>query len=283
MEFRPLQPDDLDALVSTFNRAFADYFIIIQFTRQTLSEKMLNDRTDWSHSVGAFDGGQLVGFMLHGVGERDGKRTVYNGGTGVVPEHRGKGLTRQMYACMLPVLKEKGIEQCVLEVFAQNTPAIRSYESVGFKVLRTLPCFRGEIEETLRDVQLEFEVMEQWDWGQLKSFWDWRPTWQNDAVAVEQSRGTNEVIGVKAQGELVGYAAVNATSGRVQQFAIHPRHRRKGYGTHLFRHVYDTVGHKISTINVDGDAEGTIAFLTTIGLHEYFVQYEMLLELPGDR
>ena len=41
-------------------------------------------------SFGVFDGEQLVGFVIHCIGEEAGRTVAYNTGTGVLPGYRGQ-------------------------------------------------------------------------------------------------------------------------------------------------------------------------------------------------
>jgi ribosomal protein S18 acetylase RimI-like enzyme len=45
---------------------------------------------------------------------------------------RGRGIGRKLLSACLSVVKQAGLEKIELEVFADNIPAIRLYESTGF-------------------------------------------------------------------------------------------------------------------------------------------------------
>ena len=57
---------------------------------------------------------------------------------GISPNHRSKGLGTVLLAKCLEGFKEAGIKFVNLEVTAQNLGAIRLYERVGFRTLRTV-------------------------------------------------------------------------------------------------------------------------------------------------
>ncbi|MCS7166647.1 MAG: N-acetyltransferase [Gemmatales bacterium] len=65
-----------------------------------------------------------------------GQGTIQN--VGVVPEHRGKGLGRALVLQALHSFRQLGLERAVLEVTAENTPALELYRSLGFRTVRTL-------------------------------------------------------------------------------------------------------------------------------------------------
>lgn len=62
----------------------------------------------------------------------------------VLPEYRGRGLNQQLIAGLMAWAKSKGIREVRLEVYTENTPAVRAYEKVGFKQILTE--MRYEIE-----------------------------------------------------------------------------------------------------------------------------------------
>jgi RimJ/RimL family protein N-acetyltransferase len=50
----------------------------------------------------------------------------------VVPEHRGKGINKQIIEFLIEWGTSKNIQEFKLEVYDQNLPAIRAYEKLGF-------------------------------------------------------------------------------------------------------------------------------------------------------
>lgn len=57
---------------------------------------------------------------------------------GIVPEHRGRGLGRALVQNALRGFRESGLMHISLEVTAANEPAVRLYQSLGFRVTKTL-------------------------------------------------------------------------------------------------------------------------------------------------
>jgi len=55
---------------------------------------------------------------------------------GVKEEHRGKGLGRAVVLAVLHYLKENGSQKVILDTQEYRKPAIRLYESLGFKRVR---------------------------------------------------------------------------------------------------------------------------------------------------
>jgi GNAT superfamily N-acetyltransferase len=51
----------------------------------------------------------------------------------VKPQHRGKGINQLIIQQLIDWSKEKGLTAISLEVLEKNTPAVKSYEKVGFE------------------------------------------------------------------------------------------------------------------------------------------------------
>ena len=74
MEIRTLENVTVTELLTTFNEAFSDYLVKFELTEQQLNDKMQSEGSSLIHSVGMFDQGRLVGFMLLAFAEIDGKK-----------------------------------------------------------------------------------------------------------------------------------------------------------------------------------------------------------------
>jgi ribosomal protein S18 acetylase RimI-like enzyme len=275
MRFQSLSSVSLAELTQTFNDAFSDYFVPLRLSEEAMAVKLRSESIDLSHSIGAFEGDTLKGFILHGIDTWSGRKAVYNAGTGVVPAYRGKGLTQQLYSAIVPQLKAKGMVQHQLEVIEQNAPAIRVYEKVGFTRVRTLSCFKGLVEVEA-DPALSFTEVTTPDFEAYKHFWNFTPTWQNDVAAVELALYAHRIIEVRKGGELVAYAAYAPASGRVKQYAVASGHRRQGYGRQLFSYLCRAAGNKeVTLINVDDRDAASKAFFDAIGFQRFLGLWEM--------
>jgi GNAT superfamily N-acetyltransferase len=282
MYFKNLQAFPLHTLAETFNLAFSDYVIPMHFTEVQLIEKLTRDGINLEHSVGAFEGDKLVGFILQGLGLWEGLLTAYNGGTGVIPAYRGQKLTQQLYTYSLPQLKAAGVKQCLLEVVTRNKVAFKTYGNIGFKIARTFQSFKGELKTgatVAQPVGFHYREITGLDWQVAESFWDYKPSWGYNWAAIQRTREFTRLIGVYQKEQLIGYGAIHENTNRVAQFAIAPAFRNKGLGLHLFRKLAIGKTTPISVINVDERSEITLNFLEDIGLNQFLSQYEMVLAL----
>lgn len=279
MEIRSLKGIDNKYILNVFNASFSDYFIPFKLTEEQLISKMKADKTDFELSVGVFDNQKLIAFMLHGIDTINKQKVVYNGGTGVIPENRGAGLTKQMYRYVLPVLEKKGIDKIKLEVIKKNIQAIKSYEKIGFKTTRELACFKGDTKSTKSNSDIYIKELKSYPWKLMESFWDINTTWQNSKKVMSEFLEDNDSFGAYFENELVGYVILSPKSKRIQQIAVHKDFRKIGIASELMTELVKKYGNPFSIINVDKKADNVINFFNSLELENHLEQLEMELKI----
>jgi ribosomal protein S18 acetylase RimI-like enzyme len=274
----------MNHLNKTFNLAFSDYVLPMHVTIKQLAENLRRDGIDFQYSVGAFEGEQLVGFILQSLEEWNGVKTAYNGGTGVIPAFRGNRITRKLYHYSMPLLKAAGAEQCLLEVLATNQVAISTYQAVGFQQNRVFTCYKAN----LRDIPvihpydlpgIEIKEISEPDWNIVKKFWDYTPSWQYGIPSIKRLLGKISFLGAFDQNQLVGYAVISPATNRIAQFGVAPGHRGQGIGQGLFFHLAQKASGPLVVINVEAAAVEVNKFLKAMGFTCFIKQLEMMKPL----
>jgi len=278
MNFRTLEQISIEQLTELFNASFAEYFVKVNLTPEILTEKIVSEDIDLKFSMGIFEGNKPVGFMLHAIREIDEKKMAYNAGTGVIKEFRGQNATVKMYGQLIPILKERGVSEVVLEVIAQNTAAIRSYEKAGFQIVSDLACFKGIVKEPVLNSDLEAKELQKLEEKNIQPFFDWQPTWQHANATISKMENL-KTFGAFIEDELVGFLIGQPSRARVYQFAVARKHRRKGIGTALFHAFANMMKGEISIINIDDPGGNSQLFLQQIGLKPFLSQYKMKLKI----
>lgn len=279
MEIKTLIGINPITVMEAFNEGFSDYIIPVQLTAEQWAFKTLSENVQWELSVGAFDEKKLVGFMLHGSKTNVGQSLVYNGGTAVIPSHRGQRLTQKMHDYILPILRAQNVDKVILEVIDTNEPAIKTYDAIGFKNTRRLLCFKGNYsKETLRN-DYEIKALKDLDWTVLKSFWDITPSWQNDTEAIMFTPNHYKTLGIYHQNSLAGYLVYNPINNKILQLAIAPNHRRNGLASALLHEAFSESDKPLVITNIEDTAAPIIAFLKQLGLVHFITQNEMELAL----
>lgn len=279
MEFKTLVNTSVQQILETFNESFLDYFVPFKLTLDQLEQKIKSEKINLQLSAGVFDNDNLIGFILHGQELVDGVNLLYNGGTGVIPSYRGNGLTRQMYQYLFPRIKSAKVDQLVLEVITKNKAAIKSYEKVGFEIVRVFDCFRGKVKPIENNLNLEIREIEKLDWTIAQSFWEVKPSWQNSKHVIEEDRGATRLRGAYVNKTLAGYIITNATANRIKQIAVNPSFRRKGIAKALVCQIAQSGENEVSIINVDNKSITLVSFFNALEMNNFLQQYEMKMDM----
>lgn len=282
---RYLKQEDFTDVHGAFLEAFSDYHISFQLTTQQLERHITLNAVNLDHSIGCFAGDRLVGFTLNGFGDWGGKSTIYDAGTGVVPDYRRRGLSEAMFEMVFPMCAERDIEQCLLEVITENERAVKLYEKLGFYTNRTLMLLENasaiRVSDGARDNQVEIRDITQPDWALLQTFWDGDTSWQNSVDAVVRSIDIKTILGAFIDDVCVGYIVFSANMGRVAQMAVSKEHRGQGVGSKLLLAMAERSGDAESyqIINVDDKLTDALTFFSNRGFGELLSQYEMVKPL----
>ena len=276
-----LSGDCFSRLYATFIEAFSDYVFPFALTETQFRNHIILNAVDLELTAGCIDGDRLVGFSLNGFGEWEGKPTVYDAGTGVIPVQRRQGISEAMFEMMMPVFAAKGIEQFLLEVITSNTRAICLYEKLGFQGVHELALLHcdGKVRSALRSPpDVEIYAHPDPDWDLLTTFWDGKPSWQNSIAAISRSRAMKRILGAFVGDSCVGYIVFSANFGRVAQIAVDKAHRNQGIGTALVKKMQAEAadGYSLQVINIDKSLDATMSFFANRGFYERLSQYEMI-------
>jgi len=203
----------------------------------------------------------------------------------VVPEHRGRQLTKRLYQFLIPKLKESGVTQCLLEVIQENKPAFEVYKNIGFQVTRSLDSFRATKEDLLLTTELPEDITinlaKKPDWSAYQHLGEVAPSWQNTAAAFTNFPDAKMVLEARTSDKrLAGFIAFLVGNGAILQLAVDPKLRCQGIGTALLRGAAAKSESKsLMLINMDEGASDFIAFLNRRYLKRFLGQYEMLMPL----
>lgn len=275
-----LNDDYLTQLFDAFNKAFSDYVIPFALTETQFRNHINLNAVDLERTTGCFEGDRLIGFSLNGFGEWDGRSTVYDAGTGVLPGFRRQGISEALFEMMSAQFARERIEQWLLEVITTNTPATRLYEKLGFRIVREvalLQCNGKLTASAEKSDDFEIRDIETPDWGYLTTFWEGTPSWQNSIAAIERSRKNKRILGAFLDGKCVGYIVFSSNFGRVAQLAVDREFRDRGIATALMlaMQAETAEGFAMQVINIDTSLKGPLEFFKKLGFHELLTQFEM--------
>jgi len=197
----PADHVDVGLRAGLINAAYADYYVPMYLTSDSMrSVDDLYD-VDLARSVVAYDRSEPVGMAL--LSRRDDRGWI--SGVGVLPAWRRRGIGRLMIGAVLEGIRETGVRQVALEVIAQNSSARALYAELGFVERRELLCWRRAADADALPIPEE-RLAEASPDELLAHFADWHdqpPCWQGEAATL--GKMADRVRGYRL--ELAGAAA----------------------------------------------------------------------------
>lgn len=274
MENRLIRKDDFRKLHKAFCLAFSDYSVDLSPTSEEFDyriHKKLN--IDYELSAASFDGGDMIGFILHTSNLYEGIPTAFNGGTGVIPGFRNQKTGEELYEFLIPKIAAKSVARIILEVVDTNEKAIRLYEKMGFAFKRKFLCYKlakpysgsGHSEHivmgSMDDINEDFADFE-------SSFADCKN---------QLTLGDECVLISQRDGKVAGYLVFQPRLGRISQVAISRIFRGEGIGSTLIQEAQNQSKRNLTIMNIPEDEIGFQGFLVSCGFQNQVNQFEMEL------
>lgn len=141
--FKRLTDCTPEEMISAWNRGFEGYFVQMEMTVELFFNRLVNEGLSLRQSFVAFNNDQPVAIVVNGFRTIDGKKTAWNGGTGVAVPYRGKGVSRLLMEETLKIYEEEGVEVATLEAIKENERAIRLYKKFGYQLTDSLVFMSG--------------------------------------------------------------------------------------------------------------------------------------------
>ncbi len=132
LTFQPVSAVDLDTLTQAYNHAYQDYVVPVHATPGTIQALQTAVDVDFDASVVAYQDDHIVGFGFLGIRDQRG----WISSVAVQPEARGQGIGRAIMDELTANAQARGLTHLQLEVNAENEPARRLYDGLGFHIRR---------------------------------------------------------------------------------------------------------------------------------------------------
>ncbi|RNB87039.1 GNAT family N-acetyltransferase [Brevibacillus fluminis] len=289
--FKRLNACTLDEAVLAYNRGYEGYFFDQTKTVDSLAHKIGKEELSPSHSIVAFYDGEPVGIVLNGIWQRDGKKVAWNGGTGVAPAFRGKGVGRALMDETLAIYREAGVEQAALVAVKENETAIALYEKVGYRVVGQSIFLESQSsllpfhEESAMDYPVEQAGVQDvyglafWP----KPIWDiqWQSIENRVALVVRDENG--QAIGYALYRRLYDEQGQPATTLLFHCAADPTRHDTEAIIRCALSHAFDPLDaslHRL-TVNYPAADEQVLAILREAGFGRMAEQVFMVREMSN--
>lgn len=275
MTVQNLSNISFEELLNCFLKAFENYYVKMPTDRNHYKERWKATKVDFNLSYGMFDKGKLIGFIIHAIDNRNGTLTAFNTGTGVLLEHRRKGIVNSIYEYAFKDLEQNGIEKIKLEVITENKIAIRSYETIGFEICKNFKCFSGSIKpKNTEQIELEKIELNNIEWEKLPN--QDLYSWDNQKKSL--IKGNYNYFQVLNNKEAESFFIIKPDSGYLAQLDL-LNNKNDGWAR-LFSAIKQ-ISTTIKINNVDERLKEKVNQLSAIGLENKINQYEMELKIKG--
>jgi len=266
-----------------FAAAFADYAVkSVVMDENALRRRA--DKNDWvpECSVGVQADGKLVAVSLTGIDVVGEETRAYDICTGIIPEHRGKGLAGMIIKAMVPRLVQAGAAAFQLEVLQNNLAGIRAYEKAGFVTTRALVSHEGTIDEVVpAPSQVFVRSIGLRELLQLSSQLEFQPSFEQRDAAIVNLRDDLITLGAVENERCVAALAYDPETAWIMRLVTHRQFRRRGLARALLSDLACRIddGGIIKAVNIDERDEATRALMFKCGMKESLKQWEMRLSL----
>lgn len=281
--YNALENTSIEKLHKVFGEAFSDYQVKFDLSLLKLQQMFKRRGYVPKASIGTFKNDILVGFVLNGIRNWNGKLTAYDTGTAVIKTYRGQGITSNMFLYNRQLLKKMGVEQYLLEVIQANTSAVQLYKKQGFEILREFECFKLDKNKYNSVTTYKVEhviVFNESIWEKLMEFWSFKPSWQNSTDSINSVADAFIYSVIIINGTIVGYGVIDKKTGDIPQIAVDKNYRGKGIGRSILTDLINsTESHNISILNIDNQCTTMKNFLLNLEFERSVSQYEMILKL----
>jgi ribosomal protein S18 acetylase RimI-like enzyme len=282
-ELKGFRQKDVSKMRKTFNKAFDDYIVPINLSKGQFIQKIIHKTNiSFKYSVGSYYNRKLVGFIFNSLNDYEGKKTAYNGGTGVISDFRGNRLTQRMYDFVIPKLKKIGIEQCVLEVISNNNPAIKVYENLGFRRTKFYHCMKLTEKSPyllkIKNKDVDIVIPPKPKWQNYSRYCDYSTCFLDSIPLLKKNRKNETILEAYEHERLVGFIIFNRKMGRVEHIGVDHPSRGQGIGAILIKKMIKICGYKpIYILNLNERYYDLLNFFLRLGFRNEIDQFEFKL------
>ncbi len=271
-----------------FVDAFSDYEVRMDMPLAKLQEMMITRSCSLADSLGYFENGKLVGFLLVGKRIMDGRIVLYDVATGVVKGHQGEGIGDALVNGIVEAARKGKADSFVLEVLENNEAAQKLYAKHGFHKVRKLKCYEYSCDQKADDQKADIKRADnQSDQAiadhearlpselDIAGYCTFNPSWQNACASFMNMRANHHLHLQKSGNVLAGYGIVHIKTGSILQLGLHPDYRNPEMLEKIVRGLCrNTESPVLRYLNVE---ENSLieSYLLDLGFRSIINQYEM--------
>jgi ribosomal protein S18 acetylase RimI-like enzyme len=205
LELKRMNTCSFQTALEVWNEGFQGYFVDMTLSLDVFLKRIMSRGISPGDSFIAFVDDRPVGFLLNGFRDSSGKRYAWNGGTGVVPSFRGKGVGKSLVQAAVDLYSGEHVDIALLEAISENESAIALYRTFGYEVIEELVFLQSD--EMVKDSASTAYVIQKVvpaSVGKLEFYHElsaWQCQWQSVSAI-----GGEAVTAVDSDRRVAGYA-----------------------------------------------------------------------------
>lgn len=291
-ELKPMHTCSFETALQVWNEGFKGYFVDMTLTLDKLLDRLTASRVSAEHSLIAFDGEQPVGFLFNSIQVTGDKKLAWNGGTGVAPDYRGKGVGKELVKATIDIYKANSVDLASLEAISTNHSAINLYKRFGYEVIDELTYVQtSDPQFADRSSAVQYQVINGHpsSVGRLNFYRElspWQCQWQLVAL-----RGGEAIVVVESDKTPIGYALFEKRFdevGSVTRIALFQcevapgRIDEKEVAQLMLQRVFsdEQLECQRTTVNFPKSNTVVIELLKQAGFNTFIEQVHMIKEAP---
>jgi ribosomal protein S18 acetylase RimI-like enzyme len=266
----------ISQLYEAFIQVYADYPVKFNPTPEGFRIRLSKLNLDKYFTATYMSQEKIAGFILYTINDYQSKKTAYNGGTGVLPQFRGKGVIDYLFDKSLDKLRNAGAQRILLEVIDSNAYAIKLYERLEFEYTRTLKSYKKKKASVTSIPKILLKKSRELK-SEYRMFKDFETSFLDSDHQLPFNLTNELIVEAYVQNELAGYIIYQPHAGRISQLAVGVNHRGKKLATALISYAEVTSSRSLTILNIPESELQTIAALEALGFVNELNQFEMEL------
>lgn len=269
--YKSLKDVSYEEIARCFNIAFSDYNLPLQLTEKQIQTHFEMSGVNKELSYGAFLDNEMVGFIFNSCNIYNEEKVVFDAGTGVVPEQRGKGVFTNLFNFNEQELQKYKIKKYYLEVLQQNNKAIEAYKKNGFDIVREFSILKA----TNTGVNITTEPMacielDNFKFSSIEHCNLVKPSYEHSTNVLKINPNCYNVALREKENKVTAFCVFSKVTGSIVQLGYTDIEDLKIIIEQLLLRFKD-----VTIKNIDINYSEVLNLLHDIGFHEITKQFEM--------
>lgn len=273
---------EMEKIYIAFKQGFSDYMIKMDISQEDFFKRFFGpEGNSLEHSFIALEGEEPIGLILGGIKNYEGLKTIRCGTLCINPEHRGKGISQELFRLHRRIAIDNDCKQMFLEVIVGNDRAIKFYNNMGYEKVYDLRYYLLPDTVNLPRMKSIWPNIDSVDYrtilGISSEIGDIHINWQNELDYMEKLEGIT-YYGAYDNSELIGGLGISF-SGKIHFIWTIPKYRFRGIASSLIINAVNDLQLKKLSISSPNNSrlEGFLKHMKFE--RDKISQYEMYLTL----